>query len=101
MPTEAEDVLMSHSAVLQAHVVAVPDERMGEIGVAFVVLREQITCETADLQTLCSERLARFKVPKYFLFVSAQDVPVTPSGRARKFLLSNMAMQSLGLPAQV
>jgi hypothetical protein len=35
------------------------------------------------------------------LFVSAQDVPVTPSGRARKFLLSNMAMQSLGLPAQV
>ena len=101
MPTEAEDVLMSHSAVLQAHVVAVPDERMGEIGVAFVVLREQINCETADLQTLCSERLARFKVPKYFLFVSAQDVPVTPSGRARKFLLSNMAMQSLGLPAQV
>ncbi len=99
MPTEAEDVLMSHSAVLQAHVVPVPDERMGEIGVAFVVLREQTVCDPAELQTLCAERLARFKVPKHFLFVSAQDVPVTPSGRARKFLLSNMAMQSLGLSA--
>lgn len=97
MPTEAEDVLMSHSAVLQAHVVPVPDERMGEIGVAFVVLRDQTACDPADLQALCAERLARFKVPKHFLFVSAQDVPVTPSGRARKFLLSNMAMQSLGL----
>jgi fatty-acyl-CoA synthase len=97
MPTEAEDVLMSHPAVLQAHVVPVPDERMGEIGVAFVVLREQTVCEAAALQSMCAERLARFKVPKHVLFVSAQDVPVTPSGRARKFLLSHMAMQSLGL----
>ena len=97
MPTEAEDVLMSHSTVLQAHVVPVPDERMGEIGVAFVVLRDQTSCDPAELQTLCAERLARFKVPKHFLFISAQDVPVTPSGRARKFLLSHMAMQSLGM----
>ena len=97
MPSEAEDVLMSHSAVLQAHVVPVPDERMGEIGVAFVVLREHTNCATAELQSMCAERLARFKVPKHFLFISAQDVPVTPSGRARKFLLSNMAIQSLGL----
>jgi fatty-acyl-CoA synthase len=97
MPTEAEDVLMSHPAVLQAHVVPVPDERMGEIGVAFVVLREQTVCEAAALLSMCAERLARFKVPKHVLFVSAQDVPVTPSGRARKFLLSHMAMQSLGL----
>ena len=99
MPTEAEDVLMSHSTVLQAHVVPVPDERMGEIGVAFVVLRDQTSCDPAELQTLCAERLARFKVPKHFLFISAQDVPVTPSGRARKFLLSHMAMQSLGMSA--
>jgi fatty-acyl-CoA synthase len=100
MPSDAEDVLMSHPAVLQAHVVPVPDERMGEIGVAFVVLRDQTTCQVDDLLSMCSERLARFKVPKHFLFVSVSDVPVTPSGRARKFLLSKMAMQSLGLPAQ-
>jgi fatty-acyl-CoA synthase len=99
MPTEAEDVLMSHADVLQAHVVPVPDERMGEVGVAFVVLREKASCEAAELTSLCAERLARFKVPKHVLFVSATEVPVTPSGRARKFLLSSIAMKTLGLTA--
>jgi len=101
MPSDAEDVLMSHSAVLQAHVVPVPDERMGEVGVAFVVLRDQTTCQAAELLSMCNDRLARFKVPKHVLFVSASDVPVTPSGRARKFLLSKMAVQSLGLSVHV
>jgi fatty-acyl-CoA synthase len=73
---------------------------MGEIGVAFVVLRENSTCDAQELASLCNERLARFKVPKHVLFVSVFDVPVTPSGRARKFLLSRMAMQSLGLSFQ-
>ena len=97
MPSEAEDLLMTHSSVLQAHVVPVPDERMGEVGVAFLVLREGSNCQTSELQSLCSERLARFKIPKHFLFVDAADIPVTPSGRARKFLLSKIACESLGL----
>ena len=101
MPGDAEDVLMSHPAVLQAHVVPVPDERLGEIGVAFVVLRDQAACLIDDLLSMCSDRLARFKVPKHILFVSASDVPVTPSGRARKFLLSQMAVQKLGLSVHV
>ena len=101
MPSDAEDVLMSHPGVLQAHVVPVPDERMGEVGVAFVVLRDQTTCQAAELLSMCNDRLARFKVPKHVLFVSASDVPVTPSGRARKFLLSKMAVQSLGLSVHV
>jgi fatty-acyl-CoA synthase len=92
---------MSHPGVLQAHVVPVPDERMGEVGVAFVVLRDQTTCQAAELLSMCNDRLARFKVPKHVLFVSASDVPVTPSGRARKFLLSKMAVQSLGLSVHV
>ncbi len=101
MPSDAEDVLMSHPAVLQAHVVPVPDERMGEIGVAFVVLRDQSTCRADDLLSMCSDRLARFKVPKHVLLIRASDVPITPSGRARKFLLSQMAVQSLGLSVHV
>ena len=99
MPSEAEDLLMTHPSVLQAHVVPVPDERMGEIGVAFLVLRENSNCQTSELQSLCNERLARFKIPKHFLYVDATDIPVTPSGRARKFLLSQIACESLGLTA--
>ncbi len=101
MPTEAEDLLISHPAVLQAHVVPVPDARMGEVGVACVVLRDNLVCSEDELRQLCAERLARFKVPKHFLFMSAAEVPVTPSGRARKFLLVQVAMKALGLSTDI
>jgi fatty-acyl-CoA synthase len=46
---------------------------------------------------LCAERLARFKVPKYVLPIRAEDLPTTPSGRARKFLLTQRAIEELRL----
>ena len=97
LPTEAEDLLVTHPAVLQAHVVPVPDLRMGEVGVAFVVLRAQATVEPAELIAFCAERLARFKVPRHVLPIRAEDIPSTPSGRARKFLLVKLATETLGL----
>jgi fatty-acyl-CoA synthase len=97
LPTEVEDVLTSHPAVLQAHVVPVPDDRMGEAGAAFVVLRMEPRVESAELIRLCSDRLARFKVPKYVLPIRAEDLPSTPSGRARKFLLTQRAIEHLKL----
>lgn len=97
LPTEAEDLLVTHPAVLQAHVVPVPDERMGEVGVAYVVLREQPATTPQELIAFCAERLARFKVPRHVLPIRAEDIPATPSGRARKFLLVQMATRALGL----
>jgi fatty-acyl-CoA synthase len=96
-PTEVEDVLVSHPAVLQAHVVPVPDKRMGEAGAAYVVLRPDYPVSSQELIDLCAERLARFKVPKYVLPIRADELPVTPSGRARKFLLSQRAVAELNL----
>lgn len=95
MPTEAEDLLVTHPAVVQAHVVPVPDERMGEVGVAFVVLRDTPPVQPDDLIAFCAERLARFKVPRHVLPIRAEDIPSTPSGRARKFLLAQMAIANL------
>jgi len=97
LPTEAEDLLVTHPAVLQAHVVPVPDLRMGEVGVAFVVLREQLTATPDELIAFCAGRLARFKVPRHVLPIRAEDIPSTPSGRARKFLLVEIATKALGL----
>lgn len=97
MPTEVEDLLVTHPAVLQAHVVPVPDARMGEVGVVFVVLRDAPTVSDDDLLALCRERVARFKVPRHVLRIRAEDIPATPSGRARKFLLTQVAMERLGL----
>ncbi|PHP64766.1 acyl--CoA ligase [Zhengella mangrovi] len=97
MPTEIEDVLTSHPDVVQAHVVPVPDERMGETGAAWVVLRDGASISLEDLRARCEASLARFKVPKYVLKIDAADLPTTASGRARKFLLSERAIAQLGL----
>ena len=99
MPTEVEDLLVTHPAVLQAHVVPIPDERMGEVGAVFVVLRDAPAVTDDALLALCRERVARFKVPRHVLRIRAEDIPSTPSGRARKFLLAQIAMERLGLKA--
>ncbi len=91
LPSEVENVLTSHPAVTQAHVVPVPDTRMGEIGVGFVVIGQGSKVSADELLALVSLRLARFKVPKYLFVVDASAIPTTASGRARKFLLAEQA----------
>lgn len=95
MPKEVEDVLATHPSVAAAHVVAVPDDRMGEIGVAWIVTTPGITIEPDQLVTWCAQRLARFKVPRHVLTIDPADIPCTPSGRPRKFLLAEMAAQRI------
>jgi fatty-acyl-CoA synthase len=95
LPSEIEDLLVTHPAVLQAHIVPVPDDRMGEIGVACVVLREPPQATPEELIAFCASRLARFKVPRHVIPLRADDIPVTPSGRARKFLLAQMVATNL------
>ncbi len=68
-PAEIENVLHEHAAVAEAAVVGVPDERWGEVGLAFVALRGETTEE--ELLAFCRERLARYKVPKGVRFVDA------------------------------
>jgi fatty-acyl-CoA synthase len=97
LPSDAEDLLVLHDKVLQAFVVPIPDERMGEVGAAFIVLRPGSALVGDELSEYCRSRLARFKVPKYFLTIEASELPTTPSGRARKFLLTEMAVRRLKL----
>jgi acyl-CoA synthetase (AMP-forming)/AMP-acid ligase II len=96
-PAEIENLLCSLGAVAQAAVIGVPDERMGEVGVVFVVLRDSPQVTDEALLSLCRERVARFKVPRHVLRIRAEDIPATPSGRARKFLLTQIAIERLGL----
>jgi crotonobetaine/carnitine-CoA ligase len=79
---EVEGVLMSHPAVQLAAVIGVPDEIRGEEVKAFIVG----TATETELSEYCAERLAAFKVPRYWEF--ADDLPRTPSERVAKHLLS-------------
>ncbi len=80
--SEVERVLYEHDAVLEAAVVGRPDERWGEVPVAFVALRAGATVTDEELLEHCRGQLARFKVPKEIQFVDA--LPRNPSGKVLK-----------------
>jgi fatty-acyl-CoA synthase len=82
---EVEDVLYRHPAVLEAAVVARPDEKWGETPCAFVKLKDdyQDTLE-ADIILFCREHLAGFKLPKTVVF---SELPKTSTGKIQKYLL--------------
>jgi fatty-acyl-CoA synthase len=81
-PAEVERALKEHPAVEDAAVVGVPDARTGEMGVAFVVLREGAAATPGELLRFCAERLAEYKVPRAVELVD--DLPRNPSGKVLK-----------------
>jgi len=79
-PAEIEAVLHEHPAVADTAVVGVPDERWGEVCVAFVVLAAPLADD--ELREHCLQRLARFKVPKRFVVV--EELPRNSMGKIQK-----------------
>ena len=80
--SEVERVLYEHDAVLEVAVVGRPDERWGEVPVAYVALRADAFATADDLLQHCRANLAKFKVPKDVVFVDA--LPRNPSGKVLK-----------------
>lgn len=87
---EVEGVLYRHPAVLEAAVVARPDEKWGEVPCAFVELKPGATVSADDLIAHCRDRLAHFKVPKMVVFGA---LPKTSTGKVQKFVLRERARQ--------
>ncbi|MBK9625262.1 MAG: acyl-CoA synthetase [Rhodocyclaceae bacterium] len=85
---EVEDILYRHAAVIGAAVVATPDEKWGEVPCAFVELREGANVTAEELTEFCRERMARFKVPKRFVF---EPLPKTSTGKVQKYVLRERA----------
>ncbi|TAM61963.1 long-chain-fatty-acid--CoA ligase [bacterium] len=81
---QVEKVVVEHPAVLEVAVVAIPDERWGEVPKAFVTLRSGSEVSARELELFCRERLPGFKVPKAFEFC---DLPKTSTGKIQKFVL--------------
>lgn len=92
-PVEIEALLAGHPDVVQAHVVGVDDERMGELPVAFVEIRPEARLDPSDLTRFCTDRIAKYKVPTRFFFVDS--FPMTPLGKIQKFELKKLAKQAL------
>jgi fatty-acyl-CoA synthase len=90
--SEIERVLYEHEAVVEAAAVGRPDDRWGEVPVAYVVLHAERTATPDELVEHCRRQLARFKVPKQVLLVDA--LPRNPSGKVLKRELRNRTFES-------
>jgi acyl-CoA synthetase (AMP-forming)/AMP-acid ligase II len=88
-PAEIEGILLRHPAIAQVAVVGVPDDRMGEVGVAFVVPRSSATVDADELVAWAREQMANYKVPRRVVVVDA--LPLNASGKVLKYELRERA----------
>src|SRR5690606_27039386 len=81
-PSEVEGVLVAHPAVADVAVVGVPDDRWGEVGVAFVVTRPGIATDETELTQFCQKNLASYKVPKRIILTAS--IPRSGANKVRR-----------------
>jgi fatty-acyl-CoA synthase len=81
---EVEQAVSRHPAVMEAAVVAIPDEKWGERPKAFVVLKQGQEATEEEIIDFCKEHIARFKAPASVEFT---ELPKTSTGKVQKFVL--------------
>ena len=81
-PAEVEKLLSTHPAISMVAVIGIADERLGEVGKAFVVLRPGATVSEADLLAWSRENMANYKAPRQFAFLA--DLPRNAAGKVAK-----------------
>ncbi len=97
-PAEVEEVLLSHPAVETAQVVGVPNERLGEVGCAYVTLRSGFQATQEQLIAWVRQRCANFRVPRYLKIVhDFEAIGMTASGKVQKTKLREHALKEFGL----
>ncbi len=94
-PAEIEAFLQSNSKIKQVYVAGVPDHRLGEVGMAFVELKDGETATEQEIFEYCKGKIANYKIPRYVKFMN--EFPLTPSGKIKKFILVENAVKELGL----
>lgn len=95
-PAEIENLMLANDAIAQVAVVGVPDARMGEVGMAFVVPRPGATPTPDELIAWCRETMANFKAPRYVEIVDA--LPLNATGKVLKYELRELGKTRLDAP---
>jgi long-chain acyl-CoA synthetase len=91
-PREIEEVLSAHPSVAECGVVGIADEMRGEVVKAWIVLRSDSSATPSELKAFCRDRLAHYKVPAKYEFVS--ELPKTQIGKVLRRVLREEADRS-------
>ncbi|HEX9221012.1 MAG TPA: AMP-binding protein [Gemmatimonadaceae bacterium] len=97
-PREIEEVISSHPTVAEVGVVGLPDKMRGEVVKAFVVLRSDCTVTPSELKSYCRDRLAPYKVPAKYEFVT--ELPKTQVGKVLHRMLRQVEDKTEELPSR-
>ena len=92
-PREIEEFLYKLKGVKDVQVAGIPSEKYGEEVGAFIIVDEGADLHESDVREFCKGKIARYKIPKYVLFV--ESFPLTGSGKIQKFKLKDIGLQML------
>jgi fatty-acyl-CoA synthase len=98
-PREVEEFLYTHPKIAEIQVTGIPDERLGEIVVAWIRLKTGETATAEEIRAFCAGRIASFKIPERIRFVDS--FPTTLSGKIQKFRMREIEMCGQPVPARV
>ncbi|CAG2103493.1 unnamed protein product [Medioppia subpectinata] len=90
-PKEVEDFLMTHPFIADAHVVGIPDKRLGERLAAYIKLKADDVLDSKAVKEYCKGKISHFKIPESIEFVP--DFPRTVTGKVQKFKLRELALK--------
>jgi acyl-CoA synthetase (AMP-forming)/AMP-acid ligase II len=93
-PAEVENTLLAHEAIGQVAVIGVPDPRMGEVAMAYVVPTPGHSIDPTAIIAWARERLANYKVPRHVVAIS--ELPTNATGKILKDALRARAAADLG-----
>jgi len=94
-PREIEEFLYTHPKIAEVQVVGLPDQRLGEVVLAWIRLHAGETATETEIADFCRGKIAHFKIPEYIRFVDA--FPSTVTGKIQKFKIREQEIQERGL----
>ena len=94
-PREIEEFLYTNPKISDVQVIGVPDKKYGEEIMAWVKLKEGEKATSEELREFCRDKIAHFKIPRYFKFVDS--FPMTVTGKIRKYVMREQSIKELDL----
>ncbi|HYM78935.1 MAG TPA: AMP-binding protein [Candidatus Dormibacteraeota bacterium] len=94
-PREVEEFLYTHPKVAEVQVVGIPDERLGEVVLAWIRLKTGESATEDEVRKFCEGQIAYFKIPQHIRFVDA--FPMTVTGKIQKFKIREFETKERGL----